>query len=482
MTLGPRTQAPKPRQPAPKPDKKSPKTPRHQLPQSPAYLITSSNVQPTQGSLELTRGAFSPHDAADPNVTPMHTMLQYQAYRLPPSDYLYVEGLPADLRGLEIPGILQHIASTLEIQLSQTTSTTQLKEELRRGHLQRIHNNQFGTTLLTGHHNYTFGHHHRPINRLAVRIFPCGFHRPKTMNWNPVWPNYLVTYLSIHPVSNMGPHTADYVAHAGSDLVGFIRFTEQIAADPTGRLDVITPFLQALLNSQFLAIHRYLSQRLAGIDFFPTISRVSANYTPGNSHSLQTETIIHISIQRTRVTNFDGSHIFLTDSAHLAQAQYALGFQGTRQRMLIECQAYLLELLHPSLLQQMTKPQPLLPAPDIRTPRPFLALRNVDPNTNLVLILKTLQRHDAESETLAHTHGLPATSILANTNHVIHVPASLFPAPRPDQRRPQQAPSAPTSVYLLIPRAGTHVTLSTILSALGQGGAQRNPHITRNPP
>ena len=100
---------------------------------------------------------------------------------------------------------------------------------------------------------------------------------------------------------------------------------------------------------------------------------------------------------------------FLTDSAHLAQAQYALGFQGTRQRMLIEYQGYLIELLHSSLLQQMTQAQPLLPAPDIRTPRPFLVLRNVDPDTNFVLMLETLQRHDTESADLADAHGLPAS-------------------------------------------------------------------------
>ena len=119
----------------------------------------------------------------------------------------------------------------------------------------------------------------------------------------------------------MGPHTAAYVSQAGSDLVGFIRFTEQIPADPTGRLDVISSLIQALMNSQFLAIHRYLSQRLAGIDFFPTITRVSANYNSGQNYSLQTETIIRINIQRTRVQNQDCSYTFLTDSAHLAQAQ-----------------------------------------------------------------------------------------------------------------------------------------------------------------
>ena len=116
----------------------------------------------------------------------------------------------------------------------------------------------------------------------------------------------------------MGPHTADYVSHAGSDLVGFIRFTDQIPADPTGRLDDITPLIQAHINSRFLALHRYLAQRLAGIDFFPNINRVSANYTPGQSHSLQTETIMRINIQRTRVMNLDGTQTFLTDSAHLA--------------------------------------------------------------------------------------------------------------------------------------------------------------------
>ena len=81
------------------------------------------------------------------------------------------------------------------------------------------------------------------------------------------------------------------------------KWISSLPADPTGRLDDITPLIQALLNSQFLALHRYLAQRLAGIDFFLTISRVSANYTPGQSHALQTETIIRINIQRTRVMN-----------------------------------------------------------------------------------------------------------------------------------------------------------------------------------
>ena len=151
---------PCPRTQAPKPNKKPTKTPRPKIPQSPAYVITSSNAQPTQGSLGLARGAYYIHDATDPTVTPMHTMLQYQMYRLPPSDYLYVERLPTDLQGAEIPGMIQHIATALEIPLNQTAAINQLTEELRRGHLQRIPNNQFATTLPTGQHNYSFGHHH----------------------------------------------------------------------------------------------------------------------------------------------------------------------------------------------------------------------------------------------------------------------------------------------------------------------------------
>ena len=139
--------------------------------------------------------------------------------------------------------MIQHIASKLEIPLNQAAAITQLTEKLRHGHLQCIPNNQFANTIPNGHHNCSFRHHHGPINRLAVRIFPCGFNRPETMHWSPVWPSSLVIYLSIHPVPNMGPHTADYVSHAGSDLVGFIRFTEQIAADPTGRLDDISPLI-----------------------------------------------------------------------------------------------------------------------------------------------------------------------------------------------------------------------------------------------
>ena len=128
--------------------------------------------------------------------------------------------------------MIQHIATELQIPLNQAAAITQLTEELRRGRLQRIPNNQFATTLPTGRHNYSFGHHHGPIKRLAVRIFPCGFNRPETMHWNPVWTNSLVTYLSVHPVPDMGPHTADYISHAGSDLVGFIRFTEQTPQTP----------------------------------------------------------------------------------------------------------------------------------------------------------------------------------------------------------------------------------------------------------
>ena len=40
--------------------------------------------------MDLTRSAYSAHDTTDPTITPMHTMLQYQAYRLfPVSTYTW---------------------------------------------------------------------------------------------------------------------------------------------------------------------------------------------------------------------------------------------------------------------------------------------------------------------------------------------------------------------------------------------------------
>ena len=78
--------------------------------------------------------------------------------------------------------MIQHIASELQLPLNQMAAINQLTEDLRRGHMQRIPNNQLATTIPTGHHNYSFGHHHSPINRLEVRIFPCGFNRPETMH------------------------------------------------------------------------------------------------------------------------------------------------------------------------------------------------------------------------------------------------------------------------------------------------------------
>ena len=183
---GPRTQAPKPRPNVTQPKNKPTKHPQAMTPPPPTYLISADRGQPAPGSIELTRGAFSTQDATDPTITPMHTMLQYHAYHLPPSDYLYVEGIPSDIRGSEIPGMIQHIAYELQIPLNQMAAITQLTEDLRRGHIQRIPNNQLATTIPTGHHNFPFGHHHSPINRLAVRIFSCRFHRPEMMQWNPV--------------------------------------------------------------------------------------------------------------------------------------------------------------------------------------------------------------------------------------------------------------------------------------------------------
>ena len=81
----------------------------------------------------------------------------------------------------------------------------------------------------------------------------------------------------------MGPFTADYVSLTGSDLVGVFRCTEQIPADPTGWMDDITSYAQAILNSQFLSLHRYLCQKLAGIQFFLTMNRVNVNYTHGSN-------------------------------------------------------------------------------------------------------------------------------------------------------------------------------------------------------
>ena len=230
-----------------------------------------------------------------------------------------------DLRGNELHGTLNHLETQLQIPLQKTAAVTQISERLRHGQLQRIPNSQFATTITTGAHNNTFGHHHSHSHRLAVRIIPCAFNRPETMHWNPTWQNHLITYISVRPIPDMGPFTAEYVSPTGSDMVGFCRFTEQISADPTGRMDDITPYIQALINSQYLSLHRYLQQKLAGIQFFITLNRVHANYTPGSNHTLQQETIIRINIQRTRVTQPDGTATFLTDPAHMAQALYALG-------------------------------------------------------------------------------------------------------------------------------------------------------------
>jgi len=167
----------------------------------------------------------------------------------------------------------------------------------------------------------------------------------------------------------------------------------------------------------------------------------------------------------------------------MAQALYAMGFHNNRQRLLVEYQAYLFELLHPALLTKLTDQQPLLPAPDFRSPRPFLLLRNVHPHTSLADMLNLLERHDAESTALAQAQNQPTTPILDSINHIIAIPAALLPPPRPNPRRPHQSSPPTTCSFLLIPRAGERVVAPTVLSALGQGGPTQNaiiPEIRRD--
>ena len=87
-----------------------------------------------------------------------------------------MEGIPTELRGNEIQGTLQHMETQLLIPLQKATAAAQISDNLRHGHLQRIPNSKFATTITTGAHNLT-GHHHGLSHHLAVRIIPCAFNR-----------------------------------------------------------------------------------------------------------------------------------------------------------------------------------------------------------------------------------------------------------------------------------------------------------------
>ena len=116
----------------------------------------------------------------------------------------------------------------------------------------------------------------------------------------------------------------------------------------------------------------------------------------------------------------------------MAQALYAMGFHNNRQRILVEYQAYLFELLHPTLLTKLTDQQPLLPAPDFRSPRPFLLLRNVHPNTSMADMPNLLERHDAESTALAQAQNQPTTPILDSITSLLFLQSSCHhPGPTP---------------------------------------------------
>ena len=170
---------------------------------------------------------------------------------------------------------------------------------------------------------------------------------------------YITNYISVHPIPDMGPFTAEITADQGSTPLAIARMLDQIPGNRAGAYNNSIPNLQAKLNATFLLLHRFCYRWLAGRRFFLQLTRTQVNYNSGPR--LLVETILVVRVPRERTVTA-GRPTYSVNAAGLAEMRRAIGFGPQRQRS-IQMQSELIELLDPSLREAMSNSPPPAPTP-----------------------------------------------------------------------------------------------------------------------
>jgi hypothetical protein len=111
--------------------------------------------------------------------------------------------------------------------------------------------------------HYTYGFHHGPRSRLALRIIPISYVREYAATGTRR-DGTITSYVSIHPIPDMGHHTAEIVEVQGSGPLAITRVMSQIPSNRSGRMNIVIPYIQAKLNTTLLLLHRFLHRWLGG--------------------------------------------------------------------------------------------------------------------------------------------------------------------------------------------------------------------------
>ena len=171
--------------------------------------------------------------------------------------------------------------------------------------------------------NYTCGFHHGHQQRLALRLLPLSYQRAYAATSTPRQAGYITTYISVHPLPDMGAHTAEIAADQGSTPLALARLLDQNPGNRSGSYNNSIPNLQAKLNATFLLLHRFCYRWLAGRNFFLQLVR-----TPTHSNSVLqqlVETIMVIRVPREQTVTA-GQPTYSVNTAGLAEMRQAIGF------------------------------------------------------------------------------------------------------------------------------------------------------------
>ena len=289
---------------------------------------------------------------------------------------------------------------------------------------------------------------------MALRIIPIFYVRDYAATGSRQYGNS-TSYVSIHPIPDMGPHTAEIVEVQGSDPLAVTRVMSQIPGNRSGRMNNAIPYIQAKLNTTLLLLHRFLHRWLGGRHVFLTLNRVPVNYgiSPKRLHT-DTEVVIKIQVRRERISSF-GRSSYNTNVAHLAELRRLIGFTTQIQQRTVAMQSDLIELLDPGLLDAMHSTPMLLPHSIHQHHRPFWVISNLAAETSTAQLIELLHRYDTEVRAAATAQGnAPPPQLLLMVNIIVNIPACLMPPPPSTTTETSRRTQARTTAFLLLPRAG----------------------------
>ena len=459
---------------APKPKGTNKKPPQNRS------LVPLNLVTPMPSSPQVLPPGHTPLAVSFPlpDNTNIHTspgleILQYMTYHLTGSTIFFAEGFPLDITDPELDNFLYFMEEQLQIGVDHNRTRFNIRQQINQNTtITRLPNNLFGTIIYmtSDAATYTYGFHHGYQQRLAFRIIPLTYQRSYASN-NTRQAGYLTTYISVHPIPDMGAHTAEIAADQGSTPLALARMIDQIPGNRSGSYNSSIPNIQAKLNATFLLLHRFSHRWFPGRDFFLQLTRTPANYD--SSPTPLVETILIIRVPRERTVSA-GRPTYTINAAGLAEMRRAIGFGPQKQQRSIQIQSDLIELLDPVLRDAMRNSPPLLPHREHGHPRPFWLLSNIDPDITLSQVLELLATYDAELAdlTLAQGSTAPPPAIMDMINIIATAPAELLPIL---PNRPNGRPPPPrTTSYLLLPRAGAiMVDPPPLMACLTQAGPFR---------